>query len=170
MKAWTVLLSLLCLFSCSQQEKNFEKYVNPLIGTDIRIVQGKDKNSTEERGQIMPAVGVPHGMTSWVAQTQATEQKCLPPYYYFQDAIQGFRASHWMNGSCTQDYGSVTIMPLNNKLEVDPQKRASAYSHTEETSTPSYYNVLLKDYNIQAEITGLSRACLLYTSPSPRDS
>lgn len=161
MKAWTVLLSLLCLFSCSQQEKNFEKYVNPLIGTDIRIVQGKDKNSTEERGQIMPAVGVPHGMTSWVAQTQATEQKCLPPYYYFQDAIQGFRASHWMNGSCTQDYGSVTIMPLNNKLEVDPQKRASAYSHTEETSTPSYYNVLLKDYNIQAEITGLSRAGIM---------
>ena len=66
-----------------------------------------------------------------------------------------------MNGSCTQDYGSVTIMPLNNKLEVDPQKRASAYSHTEETSTPSYYNVLLKDYNIQAEITGLSRAGIM---------
>lgn len=161
MKAWTILLSSLCLFSCIQQEKDFEKYVNPLIGTDIRIVQGKDKSSTEERGQIMPAVGVPHGMTSWVAQTQATEQKCFPPYYYFQDAIQGFRASHWMNGSCTQDYGSVTIMPLNNNLEVDPQKRASAYSHTEETSTPSYYNVLLKDYDIQVEITGLSRAGIM---------
>ena len=53
MKAWTVLLSLLCLFSCSQQEKNFEKYVNPLIGTDIRIVQGKDKNSTEERSPVL---------------------------------------------------------------------------------------------------------------------
>ena len=104
MKSWTILLSTLCLFSCNQQENKFEKYVDPLIGTDIRIVQGKDKNSTEERGQIMPAVGVPHGMTNWVAQTQATEQKCHPPYYYFQDAIQGFRASHWMNGSCTQDY------------------------------------------------------------------
>ena len=101
MKSWTILLSTLCLFSCNQQENKFEKYVNPLIGTDIRIVQGKDKNSTEERGQIMPAVGVPHGMTNWVAQTQVTEQKCHPPYYYFQDAIQGFRASHWMNGSCT---------------------------------------------------------------------
>ena len=97
MKSWTILLSTLCLFSCNQQENKFEKYVDPLIGTDIRIVQGKDKNSTEERGQIMPAVGVPHGMTNWVAQTQATEQKCHPPYYYFQDAIQGFRASHWMN-------------------------------------------------------------------------
>ena len=92
MKSWIILLSTLCLFSCNQQESKFEKYVDPLIGTDIRIVQGKDKNSTEERGQIMPAVGVPHGMTNWVAQTQATEQKCHPPYYYFQDAIQGFRA------------------------------------------------------------------------------
>ena len=66
MKTWTVLLSTLCLFSCNQQDNKFEKYVNPLIGTDIRVVQGKDKNSTEERGQIMPAVGVPHGMTNWL--------------------------------------------------------------------------------------------------------
>ena len=161
MKSWTILLSTLCLFSCNQQESKFEKYVDPLIGTDIRIVQGKDKNSTEERGQIMPAVGVPHGMTNWVAQTQATEQKCHPPYYYFQDAIQGFRASHWMNGSCTQDYGSVTIMPLSNKLEIDPVKRASTFDHTQETATPSYYSVDLNDYDIHAELTGLSRAGIM---------
>ena len=158
MKSWIILLSTLCLFSCNQQESKFEKYVDPLIGTDIRIVQGKDKNSTEERGQIMPAVGVPHGMTNWVAQTQATEQKCHPPYYYFQDAIQGFRASHWMNGSCTQDYGSVTIMPLCNKLETDPVKRSSSFDHTQEIATPSYYSVDLNDYGIHAELTGLSRA------------
>ena len=161
MKSWTILLSTLCLFSCNQQENKFEKYVDPLIGTDIRIVQGKDKNSTEERGQIMPAVGIPHGMTNWVAQTQATEQKCHPPYYYFQDAIQGFRASHWMNGSCTQDYGSVTIMPLSNKLEIDPVKRASTFDHTQETATPSYYSVDLNDYDIHAELTGLSRADIM---------
>ena len=164
MKSWTILLSTLCLFSCNQQESKFEKYVDPLIGTDIRIVQGKDKNSTEERGQIMPAVGVPHGMTNWVAQTQATEQKCHPPYYYFQDAIQGFRASHWMNGSCTQDYGSVTIMPLCNKLETDPVKRSSSIDHTKEIATPSYYSVDLNDYGIHAELTGLSRAGIMQFS------
>lgn len=161
MKTNAILLGMMCLVSCTQKENNFEQYVNPLIGTDIRIVQGKDKNSTEERGQIMPAVGVPHGMTNWVAQTQATEQKCYPPYYYFQDAIQGFRASHWMNGSCTQDYGSVTIMPLSNRLELAPDKRASSFEHTEETASPSYYRVVLKDYGIQAELTGLSRAGIM---------
>ena len=164
MKSWTILLSTLCLFSCNQQESKFEKYVDPLIGTDIRIVQGKDKNSTEERGQIMPAVGVPHGMTNWVAQTQATGQKWHPPDYYFQDAIQGFRASHWMNGSCTQDYGSVTIMPLCNKLETDPVKRSSSFDHTKEIATPSYYSVDLNDYGIHAELTGLSRAGIMQFS------
>ena len=112
----------------------------------------------------MPAVGVPHGMTNWVAQTQVTEQKCHPPYYYFQDAIQGFRASHWMNGSCTQDYGSVTIMPLSNKLETDPAKRASSFDHAQETATPSYYSVDLNDYGIHAELTGLSRAGIMQFS------
>lgn len=54
MKSWTILLSTLCLFSCNQQESKFEKYVDPLIGTDISIVQGKDKNSTEERDKSCP--------------------------------------------------------------------------------------------------------------------
>lgn len=161
MKSWILLLNVLCLFSCQRQESGFERYVNPLIGTDIRIVQGKDKHSTEERGQIMPAVGVPHGMTNWVAQTQATEQKCHPPYYYFQEAIQGFRASHWMNGSCTQDYGSVTIMPVSGRLVTDAAERASAFDHADETASPSYYAVGLKDYDIHAELTGLSRAGIM---------
>ena len=155
------LLPLMAFFACNKQTYNPEIYVNPLIGTDIRIVEGKDKNSTEERGQTMPAVGVPHGMTNWVAQTQATEQKCHPPYYYFQDRIQGFRASHWMNGSCTQDYGSVTIMPLSGKLVTDTKERSSLYSHEKEFSSPSYYSVYLEDYKINAELAGLSRSSVM---------
>ena len=161
MKSLFLVLGILCLASCTPKGENFEQYVNPLIGTDIRVVQGKDKNSTEERGQTMPAVGVPHGMTNWVAQTQATETKCYPPYYYFQHEIQGFQASRWMNGSCTQNYGSMTIMPMQGKLAVKPEERASAYSHDRETASPSYYSVELDDYQIKAELTGLSRAGIM---------
>ena len=161
MKYIPLLLFCLILHACMQPGNHMEKYVNPLIGTDIRVVEGKDKKSTEERGQTMPAVGVPHGMTNWVAQTEATEQKCLPPYYYFHTSFQGFRASHWTNGSCTQDYGSVTIMPLQDMLELDAAKRASAFSHDHETATPSYYSVLLDDYAIRAEIAGLSHAGMM---------
>jgi len=56
----------------------------------------------------------------------------FPPYYYEDSKIQGFRASHWMSGSCTQDYGSVTIMPIAGKVIVDQEKRASAFYRDEE--------------------------------------
>lgn len=164
MKTWTLLLSTLCFFSCNQQEENFERYVNPLIGTDIRIVQGKDKNSTEERGQIMPAVGVPHGMTNWVATETGDRAEMPSPLLLFPGRDPGIPGSHWMNGSCTQDYGSVTIMPLSNKLETDPVKRASSFDHAREIATPSYYSVDLNDYGIHAELTGLSRAGIMQFS------
>lgn len=160
MRNLILFISIYSLLSCTQNQ-NFEQYVDPLIGTDIRVVEGKDKNSTEERGHTMPAVGIPHGMTNWVAQTQATEQKCYPPYYYFQDRFQGFQASHWMNGSCTQNYGSVTIMPVQGKIAVKPEERSSVYSHETEIASPSYYSVMLDDYQIKAEITGLSRAGMM---------
>lgn len=160
MKTLILSLFIVCYFQ-SLKAQDYQQYVNPLIGTDMRVVLGKDKHSTEERGQNMPAVGVPHGMTNWVAQTQATEQKCHPPYYFFQDYIQGFRGSHWMNGSCTQDYGSVTIMPLQGELKTNPQARASSFDHLNEKTSPSFYSVDLQDYNITAAITGLSRSAVM---------
>lgn len=154
-------LLLFCLFGVACSELNYEQYVNPLIGTDIKKDSTFNLQHNEMRGQTMPSVGVPHGMTNWVAQTQATEEKCLSPYYYAQQAIQGFRASHWMSGSCTQDYGSVTLMPMTGKLEINAEKRASSFSHNNETATPSYYSVLLDRYNTKVEMTGLSHSGML---------
>ncbi|MEM6845266.1 MAG: GH92 family glycosyl hydrolase [Bacteroidota bacterium] len=142
--------------------------VNPLIGTapsTTETAQLHSESGSELRGQTFPAVGVPFGMTQWTPQTRATEQKCLSPYYYQDTRIQGFRGSRWMSGSCTQDYGSVTIMPTTGALKVKPEGRSSAFSHEEETATPSYYAVNLSDYNIQAEITATSRASMLRFTP-----
>ncbi|WPP48481.1 GH92 family glycosyl hydrolase [Catalinimonas niigatensis] len=143
-------------------------YVNPLIGTAPSTTESAQLHSeagSELRGQTFPAVGVPFGMAQWTPQTQASEQKCLSPYYYQDDSIQGFRGSRWMSGSCTQDYGSVTIMALNGDLKVNPHERASSFSHDTETATPSYYAVELADYQIQAEVTAVSRAAMLRFTP-----
>ena len=89
-------------------------HVDPLIGTGKATTPSAIKHSvsgSELRGQTYPAVGVPHGMTQWTPQTRTTEEKCLPPYYFEDENIQGFRGTHWMSGSCTQDYGSVTKCP-----------------------------------------------------------
>lgn len=162
MKIW-VMLTLISLgnFLCLYAQKGIVAYVDPLIGTDVRIVKGSTKNTKEERGQVAPLVGVPYGMTNWVPQTQASELKGFPPYYYYQNAIQGFRASHWMNGSCTQDYGSVTVMPMTGKPIFNPEKRASKFEHQREVSTPYFYSVHLDTYNVQAQLTGLSHSGIM---------
>jgi len=143
-------------------------YVNPLIGTAPSTTETAvlhSESGSELRGQTFPAVGVPFGMAQWTPQTRASEQKCLSPYYYLDDSIQGFRGSRWMSGSCTQDYGSVTIMPITGELKTKPQERASAYSHDSETVTPSYYSVTLDDYQIGAEVTAVKRAAMLRFTP-----
>ena len=144
--------------------KSVADFVNPLVGTQAATTPTAIKHSvsgSELRGQTFPAVGVPHGMTNWTPQTEASEKKCLPPYKYEDDMLQGFRASHWMSGSCTQDYGSVTIMPIAGKLKVNARERASAFYRDEEHACPDSYEVTLNKYNIHVKMSGTSRAGIM---------
>ena len=123
-------------------------YVNPLIGTTME-------------GNVAPNVGVPFGMTQWTPQTSTPGKKGVPPYRYYAPLIQGFRASHWLSGGATQDYGSMTLMPIVGPLNVTPRERGSTYSHRREISTPYFYKVRLNDYNITAEMTATSHSGFL---------
>ena len=99
------------------------------------------------------------------------KQNVKAPYYYKDTKIQGFRNSHWIVGGCTQDYGSMTLMPVSGTLKYLPQDRGSLFSHQEETATPAYYSVLLKDYSIFAEMTGRSRSAIFrFTYNQPEDA
>ena len=135
-------------------------YIETRIGTapSETLSAGIFGKKTEEFGQCLPAVLVPHGMNFWTPQTRDTEKKCVAPYYYRDSLLQGFRNSHWIVGGCTQDYGSMTLMPLSGTLRLTPQVRASRVSHDNVVSTPAYYRNRLIDENITAEMTGTSRA------------
>lgn len=115
---------------------------------------------SEEHGQTLPAVGVPHGMNLWTPQTRDTEQKCIAPYYYADTLLQGFRNSHWIVGGCTQDYGSMTLHAMGGELRTSPEKRATPFSHSTETARPDLYAVTLPAEGMRAEVAGLSRAAL----------
>ena len=120
----SILLSLIFSFSIlayssdtvkTESKNSFLKYVNPLIGTGPAntISALKHGEGSENNAQVVPFVTVPFGMTNWTPQTMATEKKCIAPYYYKDTVINGFRGSHWLSGSCVQDYGSVSIMPTS---------------------------------------------------------
>lgn len=144
------------------------KYVDPLIGTGpAKTVSAlRHGSGTEDKGQTFPAVGRPFGMTQWTPETRTTEIKCVSPYYYNDKYITGFRGSHWMSGSCTQDYGSITLMPFVSGIQ-DTLKHmpSSRFSHKNEVSAPAYYRIIL-DNSVTAELTGSVRSGFLrFTFP-----
>ncbi|HZL08834.1 MAG TPA: GH92 family glycosyl hydrolase [Prolixibacteraceae bacterium] len=141
------------------------QFVDPLIGTAPATTESARKHSeagSELKGQTFPGVGRPFGMTQWTPETRTTEDKCISPYYYNDQFITGFRGSHWMSGSCTQDYGSVTIMPFTtNQIDTLKSSPVSRFSHQNETATPAYYRVMLESFDIQAELTGSVRSGMM---------
>lgn len=135
------------------------RFVHSLIGTAPATTPNalSHGTATENRAQVIPEVTMPFGMTNWTPQTRTGEAKCIAPYYYDDTVISGFRGTHWLSGSCTQDYGSVTIMPISGILRCQANARASHFSHARETSTPYSYKVVLDDYGIESEITSTTR-------------
>lgn len=135
-------------------------YVDTRVGTAeaSTMTAGLFGKGSEEHGQTVPAVCVPHGMNLWTPQTRDTEQKCIAPYYFADDSLQGFRASHWISGGCTQDYGSVTLSAMGGKLRTSPEARATRIDRDSEIARPDYYSVYLPDEGMKAEMTGLSRS------------
>lgn len=134
--------------------------VDTRVGTDAAVTKtaGLFGKGSEEHGQTLPAVGVPHGMNLWTPQTRDTEQKCIAPYYYSDTRLQGFRNSHWIVGGCTQDYGSMTLHAMSGKLRTSPSQRATLIDRNSEIARPDYYSVFLPEENLKAEMAGLSRA------------
>ncbi|MCE7058761.1 GH92 family glycosyl hydrolase [Dyadobacter sp. CY343] len=140
------------------------QYVETRIGTapsTTESAQAHSEAGSELKGQTIPAVGVPNGMTQWTPQTRSTETKCIAPYYYTDQKFQGFRGTHWLNGSCVQDYGTLTIMPVSGELVTNSELRASTFSHEKERSAPNYYGAYLEDEKIDAEVTATARAAVM---------
>ncbi|WP_375437568.1 GH92 family glycosyl hydrolase [uncultured Hymenobacter sp.] len=170
-----VLLTVLELLSGPSrgQGPDVVGYVQVLSGTAPSTTASSTKHgssTTEHLANTFPAVGRPFGMTSWTPQTRLTENKCVAPYYYADTLLSGFRASHWLSGSCTQDYGSVTIMPITGKLKTSAAAYAAAFSHRTETATPAYYKVALPKYQLEVEMTATARCGLLQIVAATDDS
>ena len=80
-------------------------------------------------------------------------------YDYRDTSIEGFPCLHEFQ------VGGIVLMPTNGELVTVPGSPAdsvrtgyrSAFDHADETVHPGYYSVLLKDYNIQAELTATKR-------------
>ncbi len=145
------------------------EHIDTRTGTDKSRMKSASKfgQNTENYGQTLPAVLQPNGMTFWTPQTRSSEQKGVAPYYYEDHRLQGFRASHWLVGGATQDYGSFTISAVRRKV-CTPSQLSTPFSHQDEMATPAYYRVALPQEKIQMEMTGLNRSVIFrFTAQKP---
>ncbi len=145
------LLAFALLFvpAAHAQKRSPADDVNTLVGTS-------------NEGNTFPGVGVPWGMTAWTPATSSTEKKGVIPYVYSGGSrIEGFRGTHFLSGSATQDYGSFQILAGSGSFPVKPGERSSAFSHTGEIAKPYLYDVDLPDLKVHASATATSRCGLL---------
>lgn len=128
-----------------QSTPSYASLVNPFIGTG-------------GHGHTYPGATVPFGMVQLSPDTRidGSWDGCSG-YHYSDSLIYGFSHTHLSGTGCT-DYGDIMVMPQIGKVEVEPLKYASAFSHSSEIAVPGYYSVKLDKNSIDAEVSTTTRA------------
>lgn len=171
-----IILLYITLITCGNLlAQNKYSYVNPLIGTN-------------GMGHTFPGACVPFGFIQLSPDTDTIphniDGKYQPQVYeycagyqYKDNSIVGFSHTHF-NGTGHSDLGDILIMPTTGKLKLNPGTASnpeggyrSHFSHTTEKAHPGYYEVLLDDYQIKAQLTATPRVGIhKYTYPQQADT
>ncbi len=168
MNKYLLFIGLVLVLSCQQKtgdktEFNAVQYADPQIG------------SVHGRWFFYTPAALPFGMAKLAPHTNAYESvgSWLPGGYDGRHtSIEGFGHFHEFQ------IGGVVVMPTVGKLKTIPgtlenpdNGYRSRFDKKDEHSEPGYYSVLLKDYNIKAEITATERVGFhRYTFPESQSS
>ena len=163
MKLSELSFGILLLFSfsaCVSQQPDVEtecyatEYVNPFIGTDFT-------------GNTYPGAQAPFGMVQLSPDNGLPGWDRISGYFYPDSTIAGFSHTH-LSGTGAGDLYDISFMPVTLPYkEADaPLGIHSLFSHDEETASAGYYQVRLKDYDINVELTATERCGIQrYTFP-----
>ena len=143
------LLSL-CLLSSfllqlHGQTPDYSKLVNPFMGTAAD-------------GNTYPGAAFPFGSVQLSPDTKLTGGGICGGYYYPDSTILGFSHTH-LSGVGEPEYRDILFMPTVGKINLLPGIEKgmpgykSTYDHKQESASPGYYAVFLKDYQVKAELT-----------------
>jgi len=163
-----VVISSIILAGCETTRDdssiNCNDFVNPLVGTDYH-------------GHTFPGAALPGGMVQLSPDTGTEGWDWSSGYHYSDSSLLGFSHLH-RSGMGAGDWGDILLIPTTGELKVTPGSKEnpdegyrSKFSHKEETATPGFYSVNLKDYGIKAELTVSERAGYhRYTFPESEEA
>jgi predicted alpha-1,2-mannosidase len=167
-KIGIIIFTMFLLVFCkpkaeTENDFNAVQYVDPQIG------------SVHGRWFFYTPAALPFGMAKLTPHTNAYESlgSWLPGGYDDRhNSIEGFGHFHEFQ------IGGVVVMPTTGVLKTVPgtlenpgEGYRSRFDKTDEHSGPGYYSVVLKDYNIKAELTATARVGFhRYTFPESENS
>lgn len=150
------------------------EFVNPMIGTN-------------GMGHTFPGACMPFGLVQLSPDTdtiphnvngayQKNVYEYCAGYQYRDKTIVGFSHTH-LSGTGHSDLGDILIMPTTGKLKLNPGRSTnpeegyrSRFSHSTEKASPGYYEVMLENYAIKAQLTATQRVGIhKYTFPEKVD-
>ena len=151
-------IALLSLVACTSQKPistDYTQYVNPFIGTDFT-------------GNTYPGAQVPFGMVQLSPDNGLPGWDRISGYFYPDSTIAGFSHTH-LSGTGAGDLYDISYMPVTipYKEAEAPLGIYSKFSHDNENASAGYYQVFLKDYGINVELTATERCGIQqYTFPA----
>lgn len=129
----------------------------------VNTLQGTDSSFGLSHGNTYPTAGMPFGVHFWSPQTGKNGDGFK--YAYSADAIRGFAQAHQCS-PWVSDYAVYSFMPVVGELVVNEDKRATRFSHDNETGRPHYYCVRL-DNGIRTEMAPTERGVhMRYSYPA----
>jgi len=126
-------------------------FVNPFTGTQYF-------------GHTFPGASLPYAMVHVSPDCHTNGWTYAAGYNWSDSTIMGFSHTHYSGVGMTSG-GEILFQPFVNKnLQIIPGSGRNAdegyrsrFDHSEENAIPGYYSVLLKDYNVIAELTTTKR-------------
>ena len=157
MKNLFYIITASLLFTTCCNKTNYANLVNPLIGTDYT-------------GNVYPGAQAPFGMVQLSPDNGLPGWDRIAGYFYQDSTIAGFSHTH-LSGTGAGDLYDISFMPVTEPMRIamPPLGIHSRFTHDNESCEAGYYQVYLKDYNINVELTATERCGIQrYTYPNPQ--
>ena len=146
-------------------------------GAEDLTKQVKIAIGTGGHGHNYPGATVPFGMVQLSPDTYNEGWDWCSGYHYSDSSIMGFSHTH-LSGTGGSDMLDFLLMPGTGPTKLFPGDRQnpgegyrSRFSREDEIAEPGYYSVVLRDYEIRAELSATERAGIhRYTFPQSDSS
>jgi predicted alpha-1,2-mannosidase len=156
---FTAFLLLSFMTGSKSYSQSVSSYVDPFIGTG-------------GHGHTFPGPCLPHGMVQLSPDTGEDGWDWCSGYHDSDHSVMGFSLTH-LSGTGASDMGDLLFMAYTGEWKTEPGSKEhpqegyrSVFSHKEEQASVGYYSVLLKSYDIKAELTVTKRCGMQrYTFP-----